>query len=567
MIRLGFTPRRRPPNFEQTFIKEVPSQHGEVTVRIEQISEDLIPYPKAYVEQLPKALEGLFLPHLDADKSICYLDEESTTLWIVDFESTLATIARAIEARIEEWGSTDIAARDFRQELSSYWRGNFSAFKVNESINCGIFAFYEKANLQNEVAKEVVVAGDLAAAEAWIVKRSNAKITATGLHISIKFRSAPYVLHGQKWPPEKFKDFLSWLASVDPSSHSSLMHNLVKHVAGKGMVSVSLRQEAEEIGFFIEITQETYATICRLKGKINHKGKKRRTRTHNQNTSPKVAAASLGRFTFKFLRSNIINASPEFIFTRNAKGNETHTLAGKRIALIGCGTIGGYVAHCLSQIGAGTGAAGEFHLFDDDTFSPGNLGRHLLGVEYLQEMKSTALQHFLERQGLINSVFAHEKFGRKDLEQKWDYIIDATGSTEFSLNLARWSRTCNFKHGRPKLIHGWIDAYGLAARALYDDGSAACFGCLTIVSSGGRSPRFRLFKTDDEPNHSEQFRRGCGKTYMPFSAQPGLTVAGMIQALCSNPKETFLQSRFSDEVIAVKNQILSRLEQCAICSK
>lgn len=567
MVRLGFTPRRRPPNFEQTFVKDVPSKHGDVTVRIEQISEDLIPYPKAYVEQLPKDLDGLFLPHLEADKSICYLNGESTSLWIVDYETTLATFVRAIEDRIEEWRNTDIATRDFRQELSSYWHGRFPVFKITESLNCGIYAFYEKVDLHNEVKKEVVVADDLASAEIWVKKRNNAKITLTGLHISIKFKSVPYVPHGQKWPPERFKDLLTWLACVDPSSHSSLMHNLVKHVSGKGMVSVSLTQETEEIGFFIEITQETYATICRLKGRVNHKGKRNGTRTRNQNTNPKVAAAGLGRFTSKFIRSNIINASSEFIFTRNQKENEGHNLAGKRVALIGCGTIGGYVAHCLSQIGVGTGVSGELHLFDDDILGPGNLGRHLLGVEYLQERKSTALQHFLKRQGLINNVSAHGKFDRKELEQKWDYIIDATGNTEFSLNLARWSRTFNFKKGRPKLIHGWIDAYGLAARALYDDGSAACFGCLTIVSSSARYARFRLFKANSEPNHSEQFRRGCGKTYMPFSAQPGLTVAGMIQVLCSNPRETFLQTRFSDEVIAVKNQVLSRLEQCAVCSK
>jgi tRNA A37 threonylcarbamoyladenosine dehydratase len=62
-------------------------------------------------------------------------------------------------------------------------------------------------------------------------------------------------------------------------------------------------------------------------------------------------------------------------------------LAGKRILLIGCGTIGSFLAQQLTQCGCGR-AGGRLDLVDDDVLRPANLGRHLLGVPYLNRNKA-----------------------------------------------------------------------------------------------------------------------------------------------------------------------------------
>ncbi|MEE1721090.1 ThiF family adenylyltransferase, partial [Pseudomonas aeruginosa] len=75
--------------------------------------------------------------------------------------------------------------------------------------------------------------------------------------------------------------------------------------------------------------------------------------------------------------------------TRNLAGGVTG-LAGKNIALVGCGAIGGYLADLLVKSGAGF-LGGSLVLIDDDELSVGNLGRHFLGFEYIGQNKAAAL--------------------------------------------------------------------------------------------------------------------------------------------------------------------------------
>ena len=558
MIGLGYTPKRTPPNFEQAFVSQVQSVFGPVTVRIVDIHEGFMPYPKVYIIDLPSNLEDSFLPHLNHDQSLCYLDKETTSLWVIDPETALATFVEAIKARIQEWSKDNIIYRDFQQELTSYWNGEYDVFDISSDRKVGVYTFYKRDSIRGEEETEVVLADTSSEADLWIKKRKGNRSLNTGIYIPVDFRNAPFVPHNIDWPPETFSAFLNWLSNVDSRAKSSLISKIIKYVEKKGEVFISFRYQSEDIGFFVKISNKAVPIILRLKPQ----------KKKNKSASVKIPSASrIAKLTLSFIRGNVKNASNDFVIQRNKKNTDDKGLEGKRIALIGCGTIGGYTAHSLVQIGAGSGILGELCLFDDDTLGSGNLGRHLLGIEYLQEQKSLALKHFLDNQGLANTIVAHNKFCKRDTDKRWDIIIDATGSAEFSLNLSSWVNTTQWKFKRPVLIHGWIDAYGMASRALLNVEGIACFGCLTIVNGHSRIPRFKLFKPDHEPAHSGQFRRGCGKTYMPFSAQPSLSVAGMIQQLCSQTGPTFMQARFSDQVLSVKNQKLLPLKGCPICSK
>ncbi|ODS23693.1 hypothetical protein AB835_07800 [Candidatus Endobugula sertula] len=64
MVSLGYIPKRTPPNFDQVFIGEVQSEFGPVKVRIEDICEELIPYPKAYIFELHIPLQDEHLLQL-----------------------------------------------------------------------------------------------------------------------------------------------------------------------------------------------------------------------------------------------------------------------------------------------------------------------------------------------------------------------------------------------------------------------------------------------------------------------------------------------------------------------
>ena len=78
-------------------------------------------------------------------------------------------------------------------------------------------------------------------------------------------------------------------------------------------------------------------------------------------------------------RASVIRLSPvriddTFIIGRNLD-NQTSLMA-KKIVLIGCGTIGGYLADLLARSGAGFDS-GKLILIDEDFLIPGNLGRQI----------------------------------------------------------------------------------------------------------------------------------------------------------------------------------------------
>ncbi len=217
--------------------------------------------------------------------------------------------------------------------------------------------------------------------------------------------------------------------------------------------------------------------------------------------------------------------------------------------------------------------AKELHptLFDDDILTTGNLGRHLLGQFYLNENKSSALKHYLDKQGLPVSIKTQKKFSEKHIQGLWDLIIDTTGNENFSVLISSWYHKHKFLGKKPVLIHGWVDAYGKAVRVLKDDGNGACYCCLNHFQGNEQIPRFPLFSKDNIPNHIEAFHRQCGKTYLPFTSQASLTAAGMVQSMAlsfgSHKAPNFRQLKFTSGVQYTKDQILKPTKRCPVCSK
>jgi tRNA A37 threonylcarbamoyladenosine dehydratase len=123
-----------------------------------------------------------------------------------------------------------------------------------------------------------------------------------------------------------------------------------------------------------------------------------------------------------------------YLFGRNLGG--MRNLAGKKILLIGCGTIGGFLAQQLAQCGAGAGR-GSLTLADPDVLKTGNLGRHVLGVPYLGQNKAEACAAFLKEQlpPLAIEGCAGDVLVLALPWKRYDLVIDATGEEALSLAL------------------------------------------------------------------------------------------------------------------------------------
>jgi molybdopterin/thiamine biosynthesis adenylyltransferase len=128
---------------------------------------------------------------------------------------------------------------------------------------------------------------------------------------------------------------------------------------------------------------------------------------------------SIGLERMTGIRSDLQN-----IVQRNLLGQPS--LAGKKISLIGAGTIGGNLGRLLVQSGAGCGE--DFAIYDNDKFRPGNLGRHVLGFADLDRPKVEAMADLLRRfhPDVQIRSFTCNALDEWDALERSDLIIDAT---------------------------------------------------------------------------------------------------------------------------------------------
>ena len=77
----------------------------------------------------------------------------------------------------------------------------------------------------------------------------------------------------------------------------------------------------------------------------------------------------------------------------HSRGGDGRDFSQKRVLLIGCGSLGGYVAHLLSRAGIG-----HITITDNDRLGWENLGRHILGASSVGRSKSEALAEKLKEE-------------------------------------------------------------------------------------------------------------------------------------------------------------------------
>lgn len=200
-------------------------------------------------------------------------------------------------------------------------------------------------------------------------------------------------------------------------------------------------------------------------------------------------------------------------------------MIGKRIALVGCGTIGGYLGRLLVQAGAGCEAT--ITLYDTDRLSPGNLGRHLLGFDDLGKNKAIALA--------ANLMTFHPdvRVSGKPIDattcwdelEKHELIIDATGEPNVANALNAEFQLSALSGEKLALMHTWVFGNGVAAQSflnLKDEG--ACYRCLKPKFDGD----WRHNPLKDPKSELRIAPAACGDGgFVPFPADASIAAASL----------------------------------------
>lgn len=517
-------------------------QAGPVPVRVEVTDWDFIDYPVIRLLDRPAFLSGV-VPHLSSSGVLCYFQEGAVILDRYRPDHALLQCLERARNELDRLArSPTYREGEFEAEFSASW--------ILGQEPRAITLMLGDLDPQADFATCFEV-GDTD--ERWLLVASRVDdvrrfCEAAGWTISDNRYAHCHILRSTYLPtlpvklPTSVGEMFAWLRTWDKSVYMALQDRLVERsylTAGAALFIIETPAGSFGFQFKLELFKRT---AYRLKPRL-----------YRQFLHAKGSAQSI-------MRLNAMMVSVDYIHSRNL---QHASLKGRRITLIGCGAIGGYVAQALARLGAGTGA-GRLLLVDPDTLTADNLGRHALGVESLLRGKAKAMSDSLKRQFPMSVVDHAPRRADPRIDFDADIVINATGEEAVGLMLNDHHQRLS-RRGRPPLIHAWIAGNGEAVQALcVDDSKFGCFRCLRQTDDA-RTVRFRILK--DEPITRV---RGC-RAFRPYAVSAPMAAAALaidlvIAWLEGNPSPRF-RTRVveSAAVQRVKNQDISSLESCPAC--
>ena len=204
----------------------------------------------------------------------------------------------------------------------------------------------------------------------------------------------------------------------------------------------------------------------------------------------------------------------DFIHLCKLIGNDA-ALSNKRVLLIGCGSLGSYVAEDLVKAGFR-----NIDIYDGETLSNENVLRHRLNWLWAGCSKAVAMKHKLE--SIHPEVCVNAFSDSMDIDRliktanTFDLIIFTVGSSDVQLNL-----NCLLfekKYDKP-VIFSWLEAGGVYSHILYVDyHNKGCFECL-YTDSNGDLVNNKVNHLSESENDKYVIRNGCGATRVAYGTE------------------------------------------------
>lgn len=445
-------------------------------------------------------IQKRLLPHVGGNRSLCYF---ATGAVVFDrykpAGTVLACLHQAEKVVVDALlGKSD---GDFANEFDAYWSENYISVDLPpDYTGMAKIYFYKKAS---DVGPMTVLCLD----DSWLIsyneRELGTKVTTEDC-IVVQVQEPLTLDPDGEWPPKTVYDLNNWLSVSAPE--------LV------GVLEKSFAMITEKV---VSVVVRAPNGIFSYRSSIPNLLKRDEFLKSRRHNLPLI----LNKFSkqMDIERTEGRRADPGYIFSRNL--GQASNLSGKRVLLVGCGTIGAYVAHQLAQSGAGADG-GELCLADPDKLNTANLGRHLLGVDYLYKNKAEGCAKFILSQLPMLKVAAYPYDARKLLKSapRFDLIIDATGEEGLSLAINHMA-----VHGRPKwppTIFGYLIGNGAIAQAiLVDQPDRACLKCLKPELAG--PPRFKGLKPGIEVETVANMECGDAQ-HIPFPVSRSVGAASLI---------------------------------------
>jgi len=453
--------------------------------------------PRKFPLALPKVILPTFdhlgfIPHIEPNGSVCFLEQESVYINIDEPETVFhASIELVIQTLTD--GTTGTNRIDFREEFNAFWERN--DFKSSLSLISFIEIAEEPKVIKVLRNNKTTIIYD----ENWNTERVK-KVLFNGrsaheksglfipLELSDKIIPPNY---NQKWTSAEFSNWLQPLISED--NWNFVMENILNKRPN--------RFEYVILG----IPRSTGPTLLigvHLKPKGNQ-------------LHPLLNEDSDWNLSYLNIHRLEANASMP-------RGGANLNLRNKKILIVGCGSVGSHLVDMLVKLGVGS-----LKLIDPDILKMDNVQRFTVGHEYVGKRKVDALKTFYEK-NYLNCKIEVVKNSIEDLilssefdSDEYDLIISTTGDPTINLYLNQYISLLT--KSKPFVV-GWNEPLGIGGHAIISvPGQTGCYRCLFREQHNISS-----FAAKNQPKPFHVKHLGCGEVYTPYAAIDSIRTAEMI---------------------------------------
>ena len=237
-------------------------------------------------------------------------------------------------------------------------------------------------------------------------------------------------------------------------------------------------------------------------------------------------------------------------------GSDTK-LSSANVCLIGCGSVGGYIADLLASSGVG-----KLHLIDQDRFSVENSHRHYLHPLNTYYNKEAMLKH------TINSKYpfvecTSEKTSLSSVVEEltgsnYDLIVCATGnmSLERHFNHQLHKSDCKIP-----VIYTFVEAFGVGGHAVASIASGdGCFNCIFINCETEEETLYPTISFIEQGQEIVRNHSGCGESYISYSNIDAVETASIASRLATRVLSGEIENSVcvswrGPDALALKNNI------------
>ena len=211
-------------------------------------------------------------------------------------------------------------------------------------------------------------------------------------------------------------------------------------------------------------------------------------------------------------------------YLQNRTSETANPLVGKKILLLGCGSVGGYIGSFLAKAGCN-----NLTLVDDQMLHEENIFRHVLSMGFIGQYKSVAMSQFLKSD--VPGIDARSTEGKiEDLVlegsidfREYDIIISATGNH----NVNRWINRFILEESiNIPVIYGWNEPLDIGCHAAIIDYSIGG----NYESLFSRDENGVLFDRSAYCSPYQEITRsvyGCGSSFIPYGTEVSIQTAIM----------------------------------------